>query len=83
MSNPFVIRQAWILLRPDGTRSPVGHSYHRTSADLEAFVTDYLSTASPIDLGGQEEPIGAAELLQVGEGLYGRVCDTAHGIRVR
>lgn len=84
MSPPTVYRQAWVMIRPDGSYFFMGHSYHLKEADLHAFVSDYLDTASPIDdLGGHEEPTGDPVSVQVSESFFRQVTATAHGLRAR
>lgn len=82
MNNPIAIRQAWIWIRQNGKQGAPGYTYHRTEEDRRAFVADYLSTASPVDHGGQEEPFGDPERVMVAESFYARICATAHGFRV-
>jgi hypothetical protein len=60
-----------------------GASYHLRLEDVGHFVSDYLSTESPLDSQGHEEPLGDPIALHTTQDFYRRVRETAHGIRSR
>ncbi len=82
--RPIVYRQSWIFVPEFGEPAlEAGCSYHAKIEDVALFVSDYLSTFSPHENAGSEEPLGEPVPIHTTEEYYDRICATAHGSRSR
>lgn len=80
---PVVLKQAWIVILPDGRNFDAGSSYHLTKETRDAMISEVASRLSTDMEGEREEPIGDPFPIHTTPEYYEKIKNSPHGLRVK